>query len=260
MNYLNESTISPNWPAFSWLWKIVAIVLFLLLALLWLLNASPWSKNGGICAPAEKIVEVAAADTLGPMLRLNDNAIVHVPYGTNYSDAGAAAMDNVDGDISVAVTGNVDYNTPGEYVLTYTATDKAGNTSTTTRTVIVDAKAVVVEEEVSAVSTAIDIPAATLYFANASAKIPADTESSLETIIDYLKANSDSTAMVSGFHSAAGSYDYNQALSKRRAEAVSRFIQKSGVAADRMILEKPIETTGSGSPEEARRVEVSVRH
>ncbi len=254
MSYHNE-VISPDWPAFSRLWKIVAIVLFLLLLLLWFLQASPWSKNGGVCAEesVERIVETVAADTLAPILRLNDNSMVHVPFGTSYNDAGAMAMDNIDGETSVVVTGEVDYNTPGEYVLTYIAIDKAGNKSSTTRTVIVDAKAAVIEPVA-------DLPAAArLYFGNGSAALPTDSSSTIADVIAYLKRNTDSSAVISGFHSAVGNYEFNQTLSKRRAESVSELLQKAGLSVDRIILEKPVETTGSGSEAEARRVEVSVR-
>ncbi len=265
MSYHNELTVSPNWPAFSRLWKIVAIALFLLLFLLWLLNASPWSKNGGICGeapadPAERIV--AAPDSLAPVLNLSDNSVVHVPFGTSYSDAGATAMDNIDSDISVLVTGEVDYNTAGECVLTYTATDRAGNTSSTTRTVIVDAEPISLESaSLEPVASAVaDLPAAAkLYFGNASAVLPADSSSTIADVIAYLGRNTNSSAVISGFHSAVGNYEYNQGLSKRRAESVSQLLQKAGIDADRITLEKPVETTGSGSDEEARRVEVSVR-
>ena len=46
---------------------------------------------------------------------------------------------------------------------------------------------------------------------------------------------------------------------KQRAESVSQLLQKAGISVDRIALEKPVETTGSGSEAEARRVEVSVR-
>lgn len=260
MSYHNE-VISPNWPAFSRLWKIVAIVLFLLLLLLWFLQASPWSKNGGVCAeePVERIVETVAADTLAPILRLNDNSIVHVPFGASYNDAGAMAMDNLDGETSVVVTGEVDYNTAGEYVLTYTAIDKAGNKSSATRTIIVDAKESAAIES-AVIESAVDLPAAAmLYFGNASAALPTDSSSTIADVIAYLERNRGSTAVISGFHSATGNYEYNQKLSKQRAESVSQLLQKAGINVDRLILEKPVETTGSGSEAEARRVEVSVR-
>ena len=43
----------------------------------------------------------------------------------------------MDGSVKVEVNSTVDFNTPGEYTVTYTATDKAGNTTTLTRKVVV---------------------------------------------------------------------------------------------------------------------------
>lgn len=56
--------------------------------------------------------------------------------------AGVSATDDVDGDVTdaVKVSGSVDAAKRGEYVLTYTVSDKAGNTAAAERTVIVKAK------------------------------------------------------------------------------------------------------------------------
>ena len=53
-----------------------------------------------------------------------------------------SATDDVDGDVTdaVKVSGSVDAAKRGEYVLTYTVSDKAGNTAAAERTVIVKAK------------------------------------------------------------------------------------------------------------------------
>ncbi len=50
----NTETISPRWAGFRSLWIIVAIILFLLLLLLWLLGYGP---NGKKCIVAPTIVE-----------------------------------------------------------------------------------------------------------------------------------------------------------------------------------------------------------
>ena len=44
-----------------------------------------------------------------------------------YSDPGATATDNVDGRVSVTVSGSVNTSIVGSYTLTYTAIDNAGN-------------------------------------------------------------------------------------------------------------------------------------
>jgi hypothetical protein len=80
-------------------------------------------------------------DTTAPVITLNGSKTDAVTYksATSYADPGATATDDQDGTIEVVVTGTVDMNSAGDYTLTYTATDAAGNSSTETRTVTVDA-------------------------------------------------------------------------------------------------------------------------
>ena len=49
-----------------------------------------------------------------------------------------ATASDASGSATVTSSGTVDTSTPGAYTITYTATDASGNTSTATRTVIVD--------------------------------------------------------------------------------------------------------------------------
>ena len=55
-------------------------------------------------------------------------AITTVELGETYTDAGATAMDANHGTTSVTSSGTVDTDTVGSYTVTYTATDKDGNT------------------------------------------------------------------------------------------------------------------------------------
>jgi len=57
-------------------------------------------------------------------------------YGS-YTDAGASALDAVDGSVAVTTAGTVDVNTTGSYDINYTAVDSAGNSVTVTRRVTV---------------------------------------------------------------------------------------------------------------------------
>jgi len=51
------------------------------------------------------------------------------------NDANATAVDAVDGNLTVSISGAVDTSTVGNYTLTYTATDSAGNEANVTRSV-----------------------------------------------------------------------------------------------------------------------------
>ena len=103
------------------------------------------------------------------------------------------------------------------------------------------------------------IPAANLYFDVDKFDLPSDTAGNLAAIVEYLKANPSAAAVISGYHDPTGNRDHNIELAKNRAVAVRDFLVKSGIEEARIEMQKPIETTGSGDLEEARRVEVSVR-
>ena len=79
-------------------------------------------------------------DTTPPVITLIGDATVTLEEGKSFADLDSKALDNNDGVVSVVVSGAVDVNNAGTYVLTYTATDKAGNISTVTRTVIITKK------------------------------------------------------------------------------------------------------------------------
>ncbi|MEI8204677.1 MAG: DUF5011 domain-containing protein [Bacteroidota bacterium] len=77
-------------------------------------------------------------DTTKPVLTLTGLASVDVILNSsNYSDPGCQANDDVDGDLtaSIVTSGTVNTNLAGTYVITYTVSDKAGNTNSITRSV-----------------------------------------------------------------------------------------------------------------------------
>jgi len=79
-------------------------------------------------------------DAVPPVLTLTGEAATSVEAKTTYTDAGATAADNIDGDISrnITVSGSVNMNSVGDYVLTYNVVDFAGNAAAPiTRTVSV---------------------------------------------------------------------------------------------------------------------------
>ena len=82
-------------------------------------------------------------DTTDPVITLIGDAEVIHPQGEAYIDAGASATDDVDGALNVSPSGTVNEDEPGQYTITYTATDSAGNSTTATRTVTVSADLIV---------------------------------------------------------------------------------------------------------------------
>ncbi len=82
-------------------------------------------------------VDETVPDTTPPVITLLGVNPTTINVGQTYTDAGAAGVDDVDGAVSVSNTGLVDVSTAGTYIITYTATDKAGNSTTANRTVTV---------------------------------------------------------------------------------------------------------------------------
>src|SRR5690606_11404284 len=78
-----------------------------------------------------------------PRLILNGEAAMILTVGDTYVDPGATAFDDVDGDLTneIVVDNPVDPKTIGSYVVTYEVADSAGNKTTATRTVDVQARA-----------------------------------------------------------------------------------------------------------------------
>jgi hypothetical protein len=91
-------------------------------------------QAGNISSATRTLV---VADTAAPVITLTGAASINHEQGTSYVDAGATATDAVDDSVAVVITGTVNTATAGTYTLTYTATDQAGNISSTTRTLVV---------------------------------------------------------------------------------------------------------------------------
>lgn len=82
------------------------------------------------------------ADATPPVITLTGAATVYTQCGGTYSDPGATALDNADGDITseIVTTGRPGTpSAPGTYAVAYNVTDQGGNAATqVTRTVIVE--------------------------------------------------------------------------------------------------------------------------
>jgi len=76
------------------------------------------------------VIPPSALDTTAPVITLLGQNPVQVTQGSVYTDAGATALDDVDGDITanIVVVGDViDTNTVGVYIITYNVQDTALN-------------------------------------------------------------------------------------------------------------------------------------
>ena len=88
------------------------------------------------------------ADTSEPVIVLNGGFVINLKIGETFTDPGAAATDNLDLTVAVITTGTVNTNFAGTYIISYNASDAAGNAAATvTRTVNVTSVAAVVTDK-----------------------------------------------------------------------------------------------------------------
>jgi len=78
----------------------------------------------------DSVGNLGRGDAVLPVITLNGAASVETPTGSAYTDAGATALDNIDGNLVPSSTSNVNTSVVGNYSVTYNVTDFAGNAAT----------------------------------------------------------------------------------------------------------------------------------
>lgn len=83
--------------------------------------------------------KIECKDVVAPVITLNGEERLEIAHGSTFTDPGATALDDVDGDItaSVTVTGSIDTNVYGEQFITYFVEDSSGNVSELQRSVVI---------------------------------------------------------------------------------------------------------------------------
>ena len=74
-------------------------------------------------------------DTTPPTITLLGSNPVELDINDTYTEAGATAQDDRDGNVAVSISGVINTSVVGSYTLTYTAVDSIGNESNVTRTI-----------------------------------------------------------------------------------------------------------------------------
>ncbi len=82
---------------------------------------------------------VTSTTSQAPTISLVGESTIYLEVGDTFTDPGASASDNVDGDLTSSITssGTVDTATEGTYTIVYSVSDAAGNIASVSRTVIV---------------------------------------------------------------------------------------------------------------------------
>jgi OmpA-OmpF porin, OOP family len=101
-------------------------------------------------------------------------------------------------------------------------------------------------------------PVFTVYFDYNSSQIGPAGREIVRLAADAYKAGSPSGVQVTGFADPSGSAGYNQRLSLRRANAVAAMLVQDGVPQSALAVSGQGETSGSPTPGQDRRVDVTL--
>ena len=103
-------------------------------------------------------------DTTPPTITLTGSSTVNLTVGDTFTDPGAIATDNIDGDItsSVLISGSVDTSSAGTYTISYNVSDAAGNAATVVRRTVIVSAAVSNSGNISFVNGTCQCPNATV--------------------------------------------------------------------------------------------------
>ncbi len=108
-----------------------------------------------------------------------------------------------------------------------------------------------------AASITVEYGVVKLYFASGKTELALGAGAALADVV--IGARSGKKVLISGFHDSKGNAALNAEMASRRALSVRDALLAAGVPADQMTLEKPAQLAGTGSDEEARRVEISLK-
>jgi hypothetical protein len=99
-------------------------------------SSSGGSSSGGSTTPttpttpSTPTTPTTPADATPPTITLNGPSSITLEVGGTYNELGATVSDNVDSGLSANITGVVNTGVLGTYTITYSASDRAGNTAT----------------------------------------------------------------------------------------------------------------------------------
>ncbi|HIP21237.1 MAG TPA: DUF5011 domain-containing protein, partial [Sulfurimonas sp.] len=97
-------------------------------------NRAIFKNHSKVCYTKCNLTSTST-DITPPVLTLNGSDNITLQVGNTYNELGATALDNVDGNLSVSISGSVDTDTVEVYTLTYSATDNSNNEANITRIV-----------------------------------------------------------------------------------------------------------------------------
>jgi K(+)-stimulated pyrophosphate-energized sodium pump len=256
-----------NWRAYDSANFWIAILLAIVLAFMWFTGRGPGSGVGGGCCGA--VVAPAAVAKVATLASAAWNTDGKLTLTGVVKDAATkkAIFDNA---VAKYGAGNVidlmtiDANVSSKVVLTGTVFSEDEKKARGDWAASLYGPSVTVDNQIVVQAAPVPVasgakpPAVKIYFETAKTDIDAKDRDTVGNIIAYLKANPTAKGVISGFHDPRGDKAANEELSKNRAKSVRELLRAAGIDEARIVMQKPVETAGSGDLAEARRVELSV--
>jgi uncharacterized repeat protein (TIGR02543 family) len=110
----------------------------------WYSSTSSFTLGGTITVVAGSTTSTSTtssstADTTPPVITLTGSSTINLTIGDTFTDPGATATDDVDGNITSSITtsGTVNTSTAGTYTIDYSISDAAGNNATVVQRIII---------------------------------------------------------------------------------------------------------------------------
>jgi membrane fusion protein, multidrug efflux system len=97
-----------------------------------------------------------------------------------------------------------------------------------------------------------------IYFARGESVLAADTADTIRAVVSSAMGIGTEITII-GYADRTGNPTANVALARERALAVKRALETAGIESPRLRLQAPVEVTGTGSDDQARRVDIIVR-
>ena len=104
----------------------------------YIITYSATDSSGNKAIDVQRTVNVVVSIAIPPVITLSGSSTMNIALGSTFVDPGATCTDDVDPTCTITVSGSVNTNIIGTYILTYRAVDTSGNIAIpVTRTVIV---------------------------------------------------------------------------------------------------------------------------
>ncbi|MEE9494840.1 MAG: OmpA family protein [Gammaproteobacteria bacterium] len=276
---MNYNQVSPNWAGFKRLWWIVAIALFILTLLLWLLGFGRLGLGDRHCASPTTTVEklVDNPDHLARITLLEqENGVIAGLQSriTELQGMPAVVLDTSKLELKIknletenATISGLQSRISELEGMPATLADSSELQSRIKNLKALNATIPGLHAKITELERMLNtrgnqntsgLAEARVFFDVNSSIIPPAGRLYLSPVINYMKINPGSLVALSGFHDPSGNSATNNLLAYDRATAVKTMLTQSGIDIRRISLAPPTITTGTGIPAEARRVEIKL--